>query len=50
MACYCRLTYPKIYGNNLLKLGVEANLRLISAYNPAHRMDLKVLEGIIRTT
>ena len=30
---YC-LTCLKIEGNNILKFGVEANLRLIYAYNP----------------
>ena len=35
MACSCHLTYLKIEGNNLLKQGVEANLTLVSAYDPA---------------
>ena len=35
MARSCRLTCLKIEGNNLLKFGVEANLRLLSAYDPA---------------
>ena len=35
MARFCHLTCLKIEGSNLLKFGVEANLRLISAYNPA---------------
>ena len=35
MARFCRLTCLKIEGNNLLKFGVEANLRLVSAYDPA---------------
>ena len=34
MARSCRLTCPKIEGNNLLKEVVEANLRLVSDYNP----------------
>ena len=33
----CRLACLKIEGNNLLKFGVEANLRLVSAYDPALR-------------
>ena len=35
MARFCCLTCLKIEGNNLLKFGVEANLRLVSAYDPA---------------
>ena len=35
MARSCRLTCLKIKGNNLLKVGVEANLRLVSAYDSA---------------
>ena len=31
----CRLTYLKSEGSNLLKQGVQANLTLISAYDPA---------------
>ena len=31
----CQLTCLKIEGSNLLKFGVEANLRLVSAYDPA---------------
>ena len=34
MALFCRLTCLKIEGNNL-KFGVESNLRLVSAYDPA---------------
>ena len=34
MARPCHLTCLKIEGNNLLKYGVKANLRLASAYNP----------------
>ena len=34
MARSCRLTFLKIQGSNLLKFGVEANLRLVSAYDP----------------
>ena len=34
MADSCHLTFLKIEGSNLLKFGIEANLRLISAYNP----------------
>ena len=37
MARSCRLTFMKIQGSNLLKFGVEANLRLVSAYDPALR-------------
>ena len=35
MARSCRLTFLKIQDSNLLKFGVEANLRLVSAYDPA---------------
>ena len=35
MARFCCLTCLKIEGNNLLKFGVEANFRLVSAYDPA---------------
>ena len=35
MARSCHVTFLKIKGSNLLKFGAEANLRLISAYNPA---------------
>ena len=35
MARSCHVTFLKIEGRNLLKFGIEANLRLISAYNPA---------------
>ena len=35
MARPCHLTCLKIEGSNLLKFGVEANLRLVSAYDPA---------------
>ena len=35
MARPCRLTFLKIQGSNLLKFGVEANLRLVSTYDPA---------------
>ena len=35
MARSCCLTYLKIEGSNLLKQGVEANLTLVSAYDPA---------------
>ena len=35
MARSCHLTCLKIEGNNLLKQGVEENLTLISAYDPA---------------
>ena len=35
MARSCRLTFLKIQGSNLLKFRVEANLRLVSAYDPA---------------
>ena len=35
MARSCRLTCLKIEGSNLLKQGVEANLTLVSAYDPA---------------
>ena len=31
MALSCHLTFLKIKGSNLLKFGVEANLRLVSA-------------------
>ena len=34
MARSCHLTFLKITGSNLLKFGVEANLRLISANDP----------------
>ena len=37
MARSCPLTFLKIQGSNLLKFGVEANLRLVSAYDPALR-------------
>ena len=37
MARSCHLTFLKIQGSNLLKFGVEANLRLVSAYDPALR-------------
>ena len=37
MARSCRLPFLKIQGTNLLKFGVEANLRLVSAYDPALR-------------
>ena len=37
MARSCRLTFLKIQGSNLLKFGVEANLRLVSGYDPALR-------------
>ena len=37
MARSCRLTFLKIEGSNLLKFGVDANLRLVSAYDPALR-------------
>ena len=33
----CRLTCLQIQGSNLLKEGVEENLRLVSAYDPALR-------------
>ena len=33
----CRLTCLKIEGNSLLKYGAEANLRLVSTYNPELR-------------
>ena len=58
MARSCRLPCLKIEGNNLLLSrptwdwflqGVEANLRLVSAYDRSDG-DLKVTEGIIRTT
>ena len=36
MARTCRLTYLKMEGNNLLKnQGFEANLSLVSPYDPA---------------
>ena len=35
MARSCHLTFLKIKGSNLLKFGVEANLRLVSANDPA---------------
>ena len=35
MARPCHLTCLKIEGSNLLKFGVEANLRLVSACDPA---------------
>ena len=35
MARSCRLTCIKIEVNNILKFGVEAKLRLASAYDPA---------------
>ena len=35
MARSCRLTWMKVEGSNLLKQGVEGNLTLISAYDPA---------------
>ena len=35
MGRFCRLTCLKIEGNNLLKFFVEANLRLVYAYDPA---------------
>ena len=36
MACSCHITWKKIEGNNLLKnQGFEANLELVSAYDPA---------------
>ena len=35
MARSCRLTYLKIERSNLLKQGVEANLTLVSVYDPA---------------
>ena len=35
MARSCRLTYLKIKGSSLLKQGVEANLTLVSAYDPS---------------
>ena len=35
MARSYRLTCLKIEGNNILKFGVEVNLRLVSAYDPA---------------
>ena len=35
MARSCCLTCLKIEGSNLLKQGVEANLTLVSAYDPA---------------
>ena len=35
MAHSCHLTYLKIEDSNLLKQGVEANLTLVSAYDPA---------------
>ena len=35
MARSCRLTYLKIASSNLLKQGVEANLTLVSADDPA---------------
>ena len=37
MARSCRLTCLKIEGNSLLKYGAEANLRLVSTYNPELR-------------
>ena len=37
MARSCHLTFLKIKGSNLLKFGVEANLRLVSANDPALR-------------
>ena len=38
MARSCRLTYLKMKGSNLLKnQGFEANLALISAYDPVLR-------------
>ena len=37
MARSCRLTCLQIQGSNLLKFGVEANLRLVSTYDPALR-------------
>ena len=37
MARPCRLTCLKIQGSNLLQFGIEANLRLVSAYDPALR-------------
>ena len=36
MACSCQPNWKKMEGNNLLKnQGFEANLELISAYDPA---------------
>ena len=35
MACSCRLTCLKIEGSSLLKQGIEANLTLVSAYDPS---------------
>ena len=35
MARSCCLTWMKIEGSNLLKQGVEDNLTLVSAYDPA---------------
>ena len=35
MARSCRLTSLKIEGSSLLKQGVEANLTLVSAYDPS---------------
>ena len=35
MARSCHLTCLKIEVKNLLKFGVKANLRLVSAYDPA---------------
>ena len=52
MARSCRLTCLKIKGSNLLKQGVDANLTLVSAYDPALRWTsklLRVLSGLPST-
>ena len=48
----CHLTFLKIKCSNLLKFGVEANLRVVSAHDPALIRTykfLRVLSGLPST-
>ena len=50
MARFYRLTSLKIEGNNLLKYGGRGQLFACFCLGAGVQMDLKVTEGIIRTT